>query len=350
MTRTCRLLLALVAAALVSLVPAQASGADNDAPATAVVTRETLDETLILDGRVEAVEQRTVSAQTRGRVVELPFDVGDSVSAGTVVMRLEDSEQRARLAQARSGLEEAEADLVDARQRFARIEAIRNQDLASEQAFDQARNRLKAARARREQRLASVTEAEQQLAYTQVRAEHDGVFHQRLVEPGEAVQSGQPLFATLALTPLRVEAALPRRYLAQVRNDPRMNVSMAHGATLATGELTFYPRADPRSNTVRLRLRLETPDAAVLPGMLAKVAVVVGRREALWIPEKSLIRRGELRAVFVLDDNDQPRLRQVRLGIERDGRREVLAGLDAGERILADPEPAADRAQGSASP
>lgn len=334
----CRRLLALTLAVICVSSPASAA---NDDPATAIVTRETLEETLVLDGLVEAVRQSTVSAQTSGRVVELPFEVGDRITAGTRVLRLEDSEQRARLEQARANLEQAETDLVDARQRFERIRAIRNQDLASEQAFDQATNRLNAARARRQQGLAGVSEAEQQLSYTQVRVENDGIFALRHVEPGEAVRPGQPLFDTLAPSPLRVEADLPRRYMAQVREAPRIRVTLPEGQPLESGALTFYPRANPASDTVRLRARLESPGADVVPGMLVKVAVVVSRRDALWIPARSLIRRSELRAVFVLDDRDRPRLRQVRVGIEKTGRLEVLAGLDAGERILTDPDAAA---------
>ncbi|MDZ7851246.1 MAG: efflux RND transporter periplasmic adaptor subunit [Halomonas sp.] len=336
MTPLHRRLLALMLT--VTLMPCLPASAANDALATSVVTRETLDETLVLDGRVEAVERSTVSAQTSGRVVEVAFEVGDRFTAGTQILRLDDSEQRARLYQARASLEQAEADLVDARQRFERIRAIRDQNLASEQAFDQATNRLDAARARRERSLAGVSEAEQGLRYTRVRAEKDGVFVRRHVEPGEAVRPGQPLFDTLAPAPLRVEADLPRRYLAHVRETARLQISLSEGQPLEHGALTLYPQANPASDTVRLRMRLLSPGPDVLPGMLAKVAVVVSRRDALWIPAESLFRRSELRAVLVLDDEDRPRLRQVRVGIEKDGRLEVLAGLDAGERILANPD------------
>ncbi|MYL24310.1 efflux RND transporter periplasmic adaptor subunit [Halomonas alkaliantarctica] len=311
-------------------------GVASDEFATALVTQETLSETLALDGRIEAVNRSTISAQTSGRVVELNYDVDDRFTKETVILRLEDSEQRARLEQTRAGLKEAKANLVDARQRFERIKVVRNRDLASEQAFDQATNRLNAARARREQAQAATLEAEQQLAYTQVRADYGGIFVRRHVEPGEAVRPGQALFDIQAPTPLRVEAALPRRYFPQVRANPRINVSL-EDRTLTTETLTFYPQAEPSSDSVRLRLRLVSPGSDVLPGMLAKVAVVVASREALWIPAQSLMQRSELRAVYVLDEENQPRLRQVRIGIEANGRLEVLAGLEEGERILADP-------------
>ena len=112
---------------------------------TQAVTRATLQETAHLDGVIEAVQQSTVSAQTSGTVVELPFDVDDSVAAGDLIVRLEDSEQQARLNQAEAGLQEARSGLEDARQQYQRIEAIHERGLVSRQEFDQARNNLSAA-------------------------------------------------------------------------------------------------------------------------------------------------------------------------------------------------------------
>src|SRR5690554_7744419 len=75
------------------------------------VTRAPFNETVHLDGLIEAVQQSTVSAQTSGTVVELPFDVDDSVAAGDLIVRLEDSEQQSRLRQAQAGLGEARSGL-----------------------------------------------------------------------------------------------------------------------------------------------------------------------------------------------------------------------------------------------
>jgi multidrug efflux pump subunit AcrA (membrane-fusion protein) len=80
-------------------------------------------------------------------------------------------------------------------------------------------------------------------------------------------------------------------------------------------------------------MALSEVDGELFPGMLVRVGLPVGEREALWIPEEALVRRGELRGVYVLDDNDQQRLRQIRTGLRRDGQIEVLAGLSEGERI-----------------
>ena len=65
-----------------------------------VATLEDTARERVWDGRVEAVNRATISAQTSGRIAELPFDVNDFVDAGAVVMRFTDSEQQAALASA----------------------------------------------------------------------------------------------------------------------------------------------------------------------------------------------------------------------------------------------------------
>ncbi|WP_439531762.1 efflux RND transporter periplasmic adaptor subunit [Marinobacter adhaerens] len=304
---------------------------------TAVAERSELHETVHLDGVIEAVQQSTVSAQTSGTVQSLPYDVDDSVAAGDLIVQLEDSEQRSRLRQAQAGLEEAEAALADASQRFERIEAVHERGLVSRQEFDQARNNLAAARARVERARAAVSEAQEQLSYTRVLAPYDGILTERHVEVGESVSPGQPLLSGLSLEQLRVVVDLPQKYAELARMERQAQVTLADGRVLETGEMTFYPYADPQTHTFRLRMRLSEPNGSLFPGMLVKVSVPVASRETLWIPFSSLIQRSELRAVFVLDDQDQPRLRQVRTGVRDIGRLEVLAGLSEGERVVTNP-------------
>ncbi|WP_152207962.1 efflux RND transporter periplasmic adaptor subunit [Marinobacter changyiensis] len=320
------------------LLAAMAQGQDSDrAPMTAVAERSEFHETVHLDGVIEAVQQSTVSAQTSGTVQSLPYDVDDSVAAGDLIVQLEDSEQRSRLRQAQAGLEEAEAALSDAQQRFQRIEAVHERGLVSRQEFDQARNNLAAARARMEHARAAVSEAQEQLSYTRVVAPYGGILTERHVELGESVSPGQPLLSGLSLEQLRVVVELPQKYAELARTERQARVTLADGRVLETGEMTFYPYANPQTHTFRLRMRLDEPGSSLFPGMLVKVGVPVTSREALWVPASSLIHRSELRAVFVLDDQDRPRLRQVRTGVRDNGRLEILAGLSDGERVVANP-------------
>src|SRR5210317_2555935 len=88
---------------------------------TATVSFQDAPRERIWDGRVEAINQATVSAQTSGRIAELPFDVNDFVDAGDIVMRFTDLEQKAALDRAEVAFEEARARLAEAQQEFERF-------------------------------------------------------------------------------------------------------------------------------------------------------------------------------------------------------------------------------------
>lgn len=298
------------------------------------VERQPLTETLRLDGVVEAVRESTVSAQTAGTVVDLPYDVDDAVEAGELIVRLEDRDEQARVEQARSSLAEARADLTDARQNLERVERLHERGVASQQDLDQARNRFDAAKARVSRAEGALAEAREQLGYTRVKAPYSGIVTERMVEVGESVSPGQPLMRGLSLEELRVVVSLPQQFAQQVRVEGGPVVTLDNERRLETGRMTFYPYADQESHSFRLRLSLTDPEAHLFPGMLVRVDIPTGRREALWVPESSVYRRGELRAVFVRGPDDVPRLRQVRLGSYRDGMVEVLSGVSQGESVL----------------
>lgn len=306
-------------------------------PATVAVERSELQETLVLDGVIEAVQQSTVSAQTSGTVQQLPFDVDDSVVAGDLIVQLDDSEQRARVNQAQGGRNEARAALEDAQQQFTRIESVHERGLVSRQEFDRAKNNLAGARARLERAEAALAEAREQLGYTRIVAPYGGILTERHVELGESVSPGQPLLSGLSLEQLRVVVDLPQQYADLARRDRQASVTLADGRVLETGDMTFYPYANPATHTFRLRMRLNEPSGSLFPGMLVKVGVPVASREALWVPARSLIRRSELAAVFVLDEQGRPRLRQVRTGAHQGDRLEVLAGLSESEQVVIQP-------------
>ncbi|NBB92563.1 MAG: efflux RND transporter periplasmic adaptor subunit [Gammaproteobacteria bacterium] len=327
-------LLLLSAAALAATALSGPAGAVEWAP----VERASLVESVRLDGMVEAVQESTVSAQTAGTIVELPFDVDDVVESGALIARLEDTEQRARMQQAEANLEEAEASLEDARQRYDRIEPLAERGVASQSDLDQARNALSAARARVGRTRSGLEEAREQLDYTRITAPYGGVITTRHVEIGESVRPGQPLLSGFALDPLRVVVSVPQRYIDRVEDENDFRILLDDGRDLEIDDITRFPFADAPGHGVTVRITFENGQMDVYPGRLVRVLLPVERRDALWIPAESLLRRSELRAVFVRNAAGPPRLRQVRIGTRDGDRLEVLSGLSEGEEVALEPE------------
>ena len=305
---------------------------------TARAERQLTVQEQVLDGRVEAVHRATVSAQTSGRVVELVYDVDEFVEEGALIARLRDTEQRARLNQASAALREAEARFSEAEAEYERIRGIFERQLVSRAEMDRATAARDSARARLESARAAVAGAEEQLEYTRVRARYAGIVTERFVEVGESVSPGQPLIAGISLEVLRVTTDVPQRHIGAVRDLGRARVFHDGETPVDADGLTFFPYADPATNTFSVRVDLPVGTEGLFPGMFVKVAFAVGERERLVVPERAVVYRGELVGVYVVDEAERVSLRQIRAGRVLDGGViEVLAGLDAGERVALEP-------------
>lgn len=303
---------------------------------TTVVSKDTAPVERLLDGTVEAVNQATMSAQTSGRIAEVYYDVDDYVEPGTAIVRFTDVEQQSALRQANAALDEAIARQNQANEDFERASGLFESGSASKREYDQALASRDAANARTTAARSAVETAEQQVEYTLVRAPYAGIVTERHVQVGETVGVGQPLMSGLSLENLRVVVDLPQQVAAEVRKHLTAYIVTGQGRVRAEN-VTIFPYAHSASNTFRVRLDLPAGQFDLYPGMFVKVAFVVGESQRLLIPARSLIRRSEVTGVYVVDDQDRVRLRQVRVGGTYDTRAEILAGLWPGERIATDP-------------
>lgn len=321
-----------------SALAAMPAFADED---TAMAAERVVPELAVYEGSVEAVDQATVSAQTSGRVVEVLYDVDDFVPEGAVILRLRDTEQRARLAQAEAALREAQTRFDEARAEYERFRDLIERRLVSKSDFDRASAAHEAAKARFEAARAARDQATEQLSYAEVRAPYAGIVTARHVEAGETVAPGQRLMSGLSLDRLRVVTAIPQRDIQAVRGQGRVWVMFRQGGVerRVEGEtLTIFPYADAASHSFRARIDLNGRETGLLPGMSVKTAFAVGERRALVVPSAALLRRGEMTAVYVVDGEGSASLRQVRAGrTDAEGHVEILSGLVAGERVALDP-------------
>ena len=289
-----------------------------------------------VDGIVEAVNQATVSAQTAGRVAAILYDVNDFVPAGAVIIRIQGTEQRAGLQQAEAALTEARARAGETDTSYQRIAAMYERHVVSKAQLDQALANRAAASARLAAAEAALTTARQNVGYTEITAPYAGVVTKRLVEVGELVTPGKPLMSGLSLRDLRVSVNVPQSVVAQVRRIGKAVIYVDDRRIEAT-RITIFPEEATPSSTFRARIELPPNAAALSPGMSVKVGLVVGDAERLLVPRASVVERSEVRAVYVVDDANQTRLRYVRTGHLFGDQIEVLAGLAAGERVATDP-------------
>jgi RND family efflux transporter MFP subunit len=323
--------------------------------ATAAVVSRTVPREYRLDGIVEAINSSTVSAQTSGQVKEILFDVDDYVDQGAVIIRLKDTEHRARLAQATADQRSAAAQLKQAREDHARIKGLAEKQNVSASALDKSTADLAAAQSALEAATARLEQAQEQLKYTEIRAPYAGIVTARKVAVGEMASPGQPLISGISLEALRVAVEVPQSLIAAVRGGAAARVYRPDGTLIETKAITIFPYADPGSNTFKVRVDLAgaPPGASPLfPGMFVKAGFVVGEKAELTVPKVCVVFRSEVTGVYVVGPQGQVQLRQVRLGRDLGDAFVVLAGLTAGERVALDPlaAGAVRKDQGAARP
>lgn len=290
------------------------------------------------DGVVEAVFRSTVSAQTTGEIVELPFDVNDFVPKGAVIFRIDDTRQKAELDKASADEAKARALLKEAESAYQRNRRLIKENAVSKSQLDKSEADLKSAKAQVELAVAALKQAREQWEYTTVTAPFDGVVVERFVELGEQVQVGTKLGTGLSLEKLRVKVEVPASYALQVREGGRARVALSDGKWLESDQLVFFPYADPDSHTFTVRVKLAEGQFGLYPGMLVKVAFNLGDSPYLAIPSQAIVHRSEVTGVYVVSKDQSIQFRQLRIGREVPGEMTVvLAGLEAGERIALDP-------------
>ena len=283
-----------------------------------------------LEATLEAVNQSTVSAQTSGAITEIFVDVNDTVPAGTLLLRIDDTQQQAELEHANASLAQAQAQNTDAQLLLERNSRLHKQGSLSQGELDSAKARAQSASAAVKAAQAGLKQAQEQLAYTQVKAPYGGIVTARHVQLGELVNPGQPLLTGMAAEPLRAVVDLPQRLAQGVQAD-KITV-LVNGQAVQPENVVLFPYADPALHSVRLRAQLPKSQA-LYAGQWAKVRVQTGERQTLLVPASAVLQRSELTSVYVLV-NGQPRLRQVRTGVREQNQIEILAGLSAGESIV----------------
>jgi RND family efflux transporter MFP subunit len=277
------------------------------------------------EATVEAVQQATVAAQIAGRVLDIRVDAGQRVKQGELLMRIDARE-------AAGGDAAAQANLVQARASYERTRNLHAQKFVSQAALDQAEAAFKAAQG-------SAGASGATYSHASVTAPISGLIAERHVQVGEMAAPGTPLVTVFDPKGLRVIVSIPQSRLAAVKRSGEARVEFPESnLSVPVRRIEVLPAVDAKSQTATARLYLPDNIEGVVPGMAARAHFAIGQAKKLTVPAAAVIRRGEITAVYVLDDKGAGRMRQVRLGEPvANGDLELLAGINSGERVSLEP-------------
>lgn len=278
-------------------------------------------------GTVRAKLRAAVEAKLAGRIEALLVVPGQAVRQGETLAALDAREVKARLDSAQAVRDQAARDLD-------RISKLVKDGAATASELDSAQARQKVA-------AAVVAEAETMLGHARVVAPFDGIITRKLADVGDLATPGRPLVEIEDPARLRFEADVPEALLDRLQLGARLPVRVSAVKELFEGVVSeIAPVAEAVSRTYLVKFDLPTI-AGVRAGQFGRVAVTTGEASTPHVPAGAIRQRGQLEYVYVADAG-KAQLRLIRTGKRLGGDVEVVSGLNAGEKIIADPSQVQD--------
>ena len=271
---------------------------------------------------LEAEKEATVLARVSGLVKSIAAEEGDFVKAGSVLLVIEDNEYALRLSQAQARAEIAAS-------KFDRAKELIEKDLMSTEEFETAKNDHESAKA-------ELGLAQLNVSHTRVPAPFSGQVVRRMVDPGENVSPGTPLFDLSDFTPLLAKVYVPAKEFKKLKVDQPVELTLDSTGGELTGRIKLVsPVIDPASGTIKVTVEIPSYPAGTRPGDFVEVNIVTEHHpNSVLVPKGAVIEDQGETIVFVAAPDSTAQRRPVSVGFTEGPNTEILEGLDAGEPIV----------------
>ena len=296
-------------------------------------------EVVTLSGLTEPVRRATPAARIMAKVVEAIFQEGERVEAGHVLIRLDTRDLLARKSQAQAASDTAATALNIAKLNLDRMRNLkasgsvsRHQMELTEVAYAQAEASVAATKS-------AIEELEVNFSYSVAAAPFQGTVVRKMVEEGNMVAPGQPLFIIEDDSKLRVIAPLGTDLSAGLT--PGMSLPIRMGDEMVTGVIEgIVSSGSTGAPGLRIQLIVDNSQRRFRTGTLAVVEIPIhgSETESVFVPREALIQKGWLTGAYVVTNDFTARLHWLILDKKPGDLVNVLSGLHEGDRVILSPE------------
>jgi membrane fusion protein, multidrug efflux system len=283
-------------------------------------------------GTMRAVRGADLSAQVSGIVSEVHFESGSEVAEGTLLVKLQDADDAAKLQALKATAALAQITFNRDQQQF-KAQAV------SKQVLDTDEQNLKSAQAQVAQQQALVE-------YKSIKAPFAGQLGIRQVDIGQYLSSGTPVVTLQALDPIYFDFYVPQQALDVLKagQGVALETDTYPGETF-TGSITaINPKVDPATRNVQVRASLQNPDRKLLPGMYASVDIHYGAAQPyITLPQTAISYNPYGDMVYIVDhqgagkDSKQPAIvhqKFVTVGDTRGDQVAIMTGVSDGDEVV----------------
>ena len=256
-----------------------------------------------LTGVIAARTLNNLSFRVGGRVAERLVDVGQHVDKDAVLARIDPQEQESDLRSAQADLDAAQAQLTQATAAFERQKTLLAQGFTTRRDYDAADQALKVAQGSVDAAQSALSNAKENLSFTELRAGAAGVITARQVEAGQVVQAAQTVFTVAEDGDRDAVFNVQETLVAKTAPSPAVTITLLSDPQVkAMGKVReIAPAVDPASGSIRVKIAIPDTPAGMPLGAAVIGSVSAQASKAVILPWQALTSSEGKPAVWVVD-------------------------------------------------
>ena len=295
-------------------------------------------------GRIESPDTVNVTASINGHLQKSSFKEGSFVKKGDLLFLIDPNQYEIAVRQAKAGLEEAKAALIESEKKLARITELVEKDYASKAQYDDILATKDRTQAMVGVKQAVLDETLRNLNNTRIRARISGKIGKiALTEGNYVTPAAGPLARIVSMNPIYVSYSLTSEEYLRLVKDKKANNNAEAEIKLpdnsiypVKGKVVFFDNEiNPATGTIDVRAEFQNADYTLIPGQYVNVVMYVGKPEkTLAIAQEAVLDSQEGKYVYILQEDSTVKIRPIKIGKQYEGYWTLLDGLKPGEKIV----------------
>lgn len=298
-------------------------------------------------GKIESENSANLSTRMMGYVTKVNVKVGQNVSAGQLLVSINNTDLLAKKAQVDASITQATAGYNNAKKDYDRFVNLFTQQSASQKELDDMTARYEMAKAGLEAAKQMRNEVMAQFSYSNITAPFSGTVTNTFVKEGDMANPGMPLVSIEGASRLQVTAMVSESDISNVKNGMPVIINVKSLNKEVAGKVSEVSlSAKNTGGQYLVKVILDKMDKTILSGMFVNVQFQKAKKEItstvksdiVLVPESALVRQGQLTGIYTVGSGNVAILRWLRIGKTIGSQVEILSGLSSDEQYIVSAE------------
>ncbi|HAT62427.1 MAG TPA: efflux RND transporter periplasmic adaptor subunit [Prevotella sp.] len=300
----------------------------------------TNNEEIFVSGMVSAKQTAVISTKVMGYIDKIYVRQGDHVKRGQTLLAINSNDLKAKEAQSRAMITEAEAAAKDAQHDYQRYQTLHNEKSVSDKELENVALKNTSAKAHLQMARQGLNEVRSMLAYTYIKAPFSGVITQKMADEGNMASPGMPLLSIEESGNMNVTASIPENHVAYIHTGDHVSIDIKSINTIINGVISeLSPSATMTGGQYGIKISISQKDRSILrSGMYAGIHIPnrgAGKgAPRILVKKSSVVTKDQLTGVYVAGKDNRAILHWIRLGNETGDHVAVLSGLNITDRVI----------------